>query len=112
MARFGAPSWKRLNQLSSLKFMQGNNYKRLQNLTYLCFRTLTIFAIVTPLAASPVAPFRSVVYGFTEPGQKAAVALRTQDEAFLEDLTKRAFLFFWEQADPKTGLVLDRSQTN
>lgn len=30
-------------------------------------------------------------------------------DRFLEDLSKRAFLFFWEQADPRTGLVLDRA---
>jgi hypothetical protein len=33
------------------------------------------------------------------------------DEAFLEDLSYRAFLFFWEQGDPHTGLVLDRVRT-
>ncbi|HZM87785.1 MAG TPA: glucoamylase family protein [Blastocatellia bacterium] len=30
------------------------------------------------------------------------------EEAFLEDLSHRAFLYFWEQTDPDTGLVLDR----
>jgi hypothetical protein len=34
------------------------------------------------------------------------------DEAFLEDLSRRAFLFFWEQADPPTGLVRDRAGVN
>jgi hypothetical protein len=34
------------------------------------------------------------------------------DEAFLEDLSRRAFLYFDEQADAKTGLVLDRSKTS
>lgn len=34
------------------------------------------------------------------------------DDAFLEDLSCRAFLFFWEQADPNTGLVLDRVRAN
>ncbi|MGH9510969.1 MAG: glucoamylase family protein [Terriglobales bacterium] len=34
------------------------------------------------------------------------------DEAFLEDLSFRAFLFFWEQGDPHSGLVLDRVRTN
>jgi hypothetical protein len=31
------------------------------------------------------------------------------DTAFLDDLGHRAFLYFWEQTDPKTGLVRDRS---
>ncbi len=35
--------------------------------------------------------------------------LATQDRLFLEDLSHRSFLFFWEQADPDTGLVPDRA---
>ncbi len=38
--------------------------------------------------------------------------LSSSDDAFLEDLSSRAFLFFWEQSDPQTGLVLDRVRTN
>lgn len=49
-------------------------------------------AAALPVAAAP-APF----------------ALTSADEAFLEDLSRRAFLFFWEQADAATGLVLDRA---
>ncbi len=38
--------------------------------------------------------------------------LSERDEAFLEDLSRRSFLYFWEQADPQTGLVLDRARTD
>src|SRR5487761_432011 len=31
------------------------------------------------------------------------------DEAFLEDLEKANFLYFWEQANPETGMVRDRA---
>jgi hypothetical protein len=31
------------------------------------------------------------------------------EESFLDDLSRRSFLFFWEQADPGTGLVRDRA---
>ena len=31
------------------------------------------------------------------------------DRAFIADLEHRCFLYFWEQADPNTGLVLDRA---
>ncbi|HET6178458.1 MAG TPA: glucoamylase family protein [Candidatus Sulfotelmatobacter sp.] len=34
------------------------------------------------------------------------------DDAFLEDLSSRSFLYFWEQSDPHTGLVLDRARSN
>lgn len=38
--------------------------------------------------------------------------LSTQDDAFLEDLSRRSFLYFWEQADAQTGLVADRARAN
>jgi hypothetical protein len=41
-----------------------------------------------------------------------SATLPASDDAFLEDLSRRAFLYFWEQADPHTGLVLDRSKTD
>jgi hypothetical protein len=36
--------------------------------------------------------------------------LSSQDKLFLEDLQHRSFNYFWEQADPKTGLVSDRAR--
>ncbi|HEY8549102.1 MAG TPA: glucoamylase family protein [Vicinamibacterales bacterium] len=39
-------------------------------------------------------------------------AVTEVDEAFLEDLSRRSFQFFWEQADPGTGIVRDRSRTD
>ncbi len=38
--------------------------------------------------------------------------LNKRDQTFLQDLTYRCFLYFWEQADPNTGLVLDRARVN
>jgi hypothetical protein len=35
--------------------------------------------------------------------------LSATDDGFLEDLSRRAFLYFWEQADQHSGLVLDRA---
>jgi hypothetical protein len=52
----------------------------------------------------------------TPSAQRAApsrhAALTAEDDAFLEDLSKRTFMFFWEQADPTTGIVRDRSRTD
>ncbi|MGI8733876.1 MAG: glucoamylase family protein [Pyrinomonadaceae bacterium] len=43
--------------------------------------------------------------------QAAPVAkLSRQDELFIEDLQRRSFQYFWEQADPHTGLVPDRAR--
>ena len=39
-------------------------------------------------------------------------AISREDEAFLEDLSRRTFMFFWEQADRETGIVRDRARTD
>ena len=36
-----------------------------------------------------------------------AYRLAPRDEAFLDDLSRRSFRFFWEKSDPRTGLTLD-----
>src|SRR5262245_29679762 len=35
-----------------------------------------------------------------------------RDQAFLDYLERRSFQYFWEQAGPETGLVLDRTRTD
>ncbi|MEI7481088.1 MAG: glucoamylase family protein [Elusimicrobiota bacterium] len=49
------------------------------------------------------------VYGKTSISSAAAVE---SDDAFLEDLSRRSFRFFIDNADPKTGLVLDRARAD
>ena len=53
------------------------------------------------------------------PGQASGAAapstgntLSHEDELFLDDFQKRACLFFWEQASPRTGQVLDRARND
>jgi hypothetical protein len=38
--------------------------------------------------------------------------LTAEDEAFLEDLQRRSFQYFYDHADPSTGLVLDRARAD
>lgn len=38
--------------------------------------------------------------------------LSRDDEVFLNDLQERLFRYFWEQADPQTGIVPDRARTD
>ncbi len=54
---------------------------------------------------------RSFLGGLALAGYAAAAGRRLTKEGdqFLEDLSHRSFLFFWEQADPGTGLVRDRA---
>ena len=35
--------------------------------------------------------------------------LSAADDTFLDELERASFLFFWEQANPETGLIKDRS---
>ena len=41
---------------------------------------------------------------------RATQTLTSEKEQFLEDLEHRSFNYFWEQADPQTGLVSDRAR--
>jgi hypothetical protein len=52
---------------------------------------------------------QAAVPGFS---RRPVYRLRPDDQAFLEDLEHRAFLYFWEQADSRTGLVRDRARTD
>jgi hypothetical protein len=36
----------------------------------------------------------------------------SSDEAFVDDLERRSFRYFWDQADPETGLVADRARAD
>jgi hypothetical protein len=49
-------------------------------------------------------------------GQRLSIpstpSLSARDQVFLEDLERRQFRYFWEQADPSTGLVADRARTD
>jgi hypothetical protein len=63
----------------------------------------------------PFARWESLLFGTTEEEQHtrpapppAPTTLSPEDDQFLEELERANFLFFWEQADPQTGLVKDR----
>lgn len=39
-------------------------------------------------------------------------AIPASDDEFLDDVASRAVRYFWEQADPSTGLILDRARSS
>ena len=43
-----------------------------------------------------------------QPGVTSKYQLTASDDAFLEELQRANFLFFWEQTNPATGIVKDR----
>lgn len=71
-------------------------------------RSALAFLLLTFILA-----FHSASYVYAaEPTPPPQHSLSARDDAFLEDLERRMFRFFWEQADPKTGLVLDRARAD
>jgi len=67
--------------------------------------------LALPLAGSEILPALATsatsqpTYPATLP---AMTSLTADDDQFLEELEKASFLYFWEQANPQTGLVKDR----
>ena len=61
----------------------------------LCLKLALLVILLTPAAVA-----------------QPKIPLSKQDDALLEDLERRSFTYFWEHADPQTGLVLDRAHTN
>src|SRR5258708_12403183 len=57
--------------------------------------------MMTALAQSPPPQL-------SPPPELPAFSLSPEDDQFLNDLESANFLFFWEQASPKTGMVKDR----
>lgn len=53
------------------------------------------------ISTVPIAPPQTVL---------ATQKFSREDELFLEDLERRLFTYFWEQADSQTGLVPDRAR--
>ncbi|HKO62055.1 MAG TPA: glucoamylase family protein [Pyrinomonadaceae bacterium] len=64
--------------------------------------------LLLSLAQYDMARTRPAVGYNNKPTQNASID--EQDEAFLEDLSRRSFQYFWEQANPDTGLVPDRAR--
>jgi len=70
---------------------------------------LAAVAVCARPAAGPAAPAAQAA---RDRVTAATIPLSREDDAFLEDLSRRSFAFFWEQTDPKTGIVRDRSRTD
>ena len=61
-----------------------------------------------PLAGVAAAEDELIRQGPQPARLPAPSSLTLQDDAFLDDLERACFLFFWEQGNPDTGLIRDR----
>ena len=77
------------------------------SLVYRACRAIVFFLLTCSLIHC------SILSGYAiEPPPLPQHLLSASDEVFLEDLEHRSFQYFWEQGDPRTGLVLDRTRTD
>jgi len=67
-------------------------------------------AIAVIVVLGSVLACRTRPAGVSQPN--VAYALSHDDERFLDDLSERAFRYFWEQADEHTGIVRDRARAD
>lgn len=76
------------------------------------FRWLLGCALVLGIAwpVVPYGPYERTKLETSYSASSASPRLSTTDHAFLEDLEHRSFEYFWQQADPNTGLVPDRAR--
>jgi hypothetical protein len=74
-------------------------------------RALRLIACGSALAVLPRSSLAWPAQSRKQSQARAAYAVSPADDAFLEDLSRRGFRYFWEQADAQTGLVLDRART-
>jgi hypothetical protein len=72
--------------------------------------SLVILSLLTGCFLGATGPLTSRVVLSSSQHSQAFHKLSHQDELFLEDLQRRSFRYFWEQADPQTGLVPDRAR--
>lgn len=73
----------------------------------------TDFEVVNKI--TPVSVYKPDPNEKPEPAPLAAVPtaeVSAEDSAFLEDLQKKTFQFFWDHSNPNTGLTLDRAKTD
>jgi hypothetical protein len=79
--------------------VRGELFSCLRQILAVLFLLCSFTSVITQPPLSPTVALQRTVEGFSR-----------QDEQFLEDLQHRSFNYFWEQADPQTGLVPDRAR--
>ena len=91
---------------------KGSSFSALRSVFVLLFVLSTGFSFFTPFSSEASARFQRAAPRAESPYRHspAAYKLSRQDELFIEDLQRRSFQYFWDEADPNTGLVPDRAR--
>ena len=72
----------------------------------------TTFEVVDKIASRPVSKAENITPEPAPSGAVPTAQVSDEDEAFLDDLQRKTFQFFWDHSDANTGLTLDRSRTD
>ena len=72
----------------------------------------TTFEVVDKIVARPVSKAENVTPEAAPSGAVPTAQVSEEDEAFLDDLQRKTFQFFWDHSDANTGLTLDRARTD
>ncbi len=86
--------------------MNDSHFKKLQRREFI--RQVLGAAGCMPLVNSAFVLAQADKAQSTPPAPSQPWTLSKEDDQFLDDLEKTTFQYFWEQANPKTGLVKDR----
>jgi hypothetical protein len=68
---------------------------------------ILLLSFCTSVTSQPLNP---TTVSLSLQSNQAVHKFTREDDRFLEDLQHRSFNYFWEQADPQTGLVPDRTR--
>ena len=72
----------------------------------------TTFEVVDKIVSRPVSKAENITPEPAPSGAVPTAQVSDEDEAFLDDLQRKTFQFFWDHSDANTGLTLDRSRTD
>lgn len=73
-------------------------------------RVLADLVLILACASIVAWPLDSTAAGFLNHNAETTQRLSHDDELFLADLEQRSWRYFWDEADPQTGLVPDRAR--
>jgi hypothetical protein len=98
----------KLNRFNLLKGYSGSRRKLLRQLAALS-AGLPFFGAKIQSVRAQYAPRQKATEPHERPANPPApTSLSPQDDEFLNEIEHACFLFFWEQANPPTGLIKDR----
>jgi hypothetical protein len=111
--RTGAVISHNFNQMNPFQICKVVSFREADRSRRELLRKIAVIGLAAPFSPSVSTPLDALAIrqprGETVPeSDSGAVSFGPRDEQLLDDLEHSAFLFFWEQCNPQTGLIKDR----